>query len=159
MQDDLATDSRLHIRLLTAVTQACQELADREIGDPYRIEPYGAGLDFDELRLPLQAPRLTALDVELGTVKAAVYGTDPDSDPVLLLATVTAEAEAHLQGFIPISEYDEDTDFSVSLINHYTYDAEGTRLVVLHFNARIAPDGSDIILDLDHAVPASSVDD
>ena len=153
-QDRLATDGHLRTRLQQAVKDACDELAGREIDDVDRVEPYGAGLDFDELHLPLDDPRLAAIDVHPDTVRAAVYGTDPDAEPVQLLATVTAEAEAHVEGFLHVSDHDEDSDFSVSLVNDYTYEAEGTRPVILHFNARFAPDHENTIeLDLDKATP------
>jgi len=157
LQDRLAADVYLRTRLQQAVTEACDGLVGREIDDVDRVEPYGAGLDFDELRLPLDSPRLTAIDVHAHTVRAAVYGTDPDAEPVQILAAVTAEAEAHLEGCMHVSEYDEESDFSVSLINDHTYEAEGTRLVVLHFNARIDPhDGNTIELDLEKATPLNS---
>lgn len=156
-QDRLATDVHLRTRLQQAVKDACDELAGREIDDVDRVEPYGAGLDFDELRLSLDDPRLAAIDVHPDTVRAAVYGTDPDAEPVQLLATVTAEAEAHVEGFLHVSDHDEESDFSVSLVNDYTYEAEGTRPVVLHFNARFDPDDENTIeLDLEKATPLAN---
>jgi hypothetical protein len=44
------------------------------------------------------------VDINAITVRASVYGTDPDAEPMQLLATVTSEGEAHGEGFLHVSE-------------------------------------------------------
>jgi hypothetical protein len=154
MQDDLATDGQVRTGLTEAVQREYEALADREIADTYRDERFGTGLDFDALRLPLENPRLRWLEADLRTTRATVYGTDPDYDPALILARVTVTAEADIAGYIHVSDYDETFDFSTSLVNDHMFEAEGSRLVVLHFNVGIDPDGSVAFLDLEKAVPA-----
>jgi hypothetical protein len=72
----------------------------------------------------------------------------------MILARVTVTAEADIEGYIHISEYDETLDFSTTMINDHMFEAEGSRLVVLHFNALITPDGTIAFLDLEKAVPS-----
>lgn len=155
LQDDLAAEGKVRAGLTEAIQQECEALAGREIADMYRDERFGTGLDFDELRLPLEQPRLRWLEADLASVRATVYGTDPDYEPPLILTRVTVAAEVGIEGYIHVSDYDEASDFSVSLVNDHMYEAEGSRLVVLHFNARIDPDGSVGLLDLEKAVPAT----
>ena len=159
LQGDLMADGPIRAGLTNAVRQECEALAGRAIGDMHRDERFGTGLYFDELDLPLEEPRLRGVEANLETVQATVYGTDPDSDPPTIfapvLAKVTVTAEADIEGYIHVSEYDEDSGFSVSLVNDHMYEAEGSRLVVLHFNADIGPDGSIWFLDLEKTVPAT----
>lgn len=84
-----------------------------------------------------------------------MYVTDPDYEPPLILTRVTVVAEADIVGRIHVSDYDEFSDFSVSLVNDHMYEAEGSRLVVLHFNAGISVDGSVGFPDLEKAAPAT----
>lgn len=154
LQDSLAVEGEVRTWLIEAVRQECKALSGQEIADKYRDERFGGGIDFDELRLPLENPRLRWLEPDFETLSAAVYGTDPDYDPPLILVRISISAEADIEGYIHVSEYDEDSDFSVSLVNDHMYEAEGSRLVVLYFNAGIAPDGSIGFVDLEKAVSA-----
>jgi len=155
MQDSLAAAGPVRAGLIEAVQQECEGLAGREIADIYTDEHFGTGLDFDELHLPLENPRLRWLEAEPQTVQAAVYGTDPDYEPPMILARVIVTAEADIEGYIRVSDYDETLDFSASLINDHMFEAEGSRLVVLHFNALIDPVGTVASLDLERVVPAT----
>ena len=104
LQGDLAADGQARAGLRETVRQECEALADRAIADMYRDERFGTGLDFDELRLPLEEPRLRWLEASLETVQATVYGTDPDCEPPLILARVTVTAEADIEGYIHVSD-------------------------------------------------------
>lgn len=154
LQRDLA-EGPTRSYLTDTVQKECEALAGRAIADMYRDERFGTGLDFDALRLPLEEPRLRWLEADLETVQATVYGTDPDAEPSLILARVSVTAEADIEGFIHVSDYDEDSGFSTSLINDHMYEAEGSRSVVLHFNAGIEPGGTVGFLDLEKAAPAA----
>jgi hypothetical protein len=155
MQQDLTkADSEIRRVLTEAIRQEYVKLSGREIADHLRDEHYLTGLDFDELQLPLDNPQLRWLEADLGTVSATVYGTDSDYEPAPILSRVTVEAEASIEGYMESGAYDEDAGFSLSLINDYTFEAEGERLVLLYFNVGIDPDGSLTFLDLEKAVPA-----
>jgi len=155
MQRDLAAGGPARTYLTETVRKECEALAGLAIADRSRDERFGTGLDFDQLRLPLEEPRLRWLEPDLETVQATVYGTDPGTEPPLILARVSVTAEADIEGFIHASDYDEDSGFSASLVNDHMYEAEGSRTVVLHFNAAIDPDGTVGFLDLEKAVPAT----
>lgn len=156
MQDALATETSTRSKLWSAVTKAATDLVGKTIADADQVEKYSDGLDFDAFHLPLEFPRLRELDVKWRSAKATVYGTDPDSEQTLILAQVTAKADAYLEGKIHVSDYDQASGFTVSLVNRHMYEAEGMRTVLLHFNARIEPDGTVASLDLEKAVPAAS---
>lgn len=155
LQQELAIDGVAWTTLRDAVQKECEALADRAIADIDRDQRFGTGLNFDELRLPMDEPRLRWLEVDLEAVHAIVYGTDPDYEPPLILARVSVTAEADIEGFINVYDYDEDSGLSASLINDHVYEVEGTRAVALQFNAGIDPDGSIAFLDLEKAVPAT----
>ncbi|TDD91069.1 DUF4935 domain-containing protein [Actinomadura darangshiensis] len=140
--------------LLADLGEKCESLADQFINDRRDDDRYSSGLDFDELHLGLESPRLNWLDLVPDTLRTVVHGIDPTYEPDLLMATVTVAADAAIEGYIHISEYDhEDGGYSVSLINDYMYEAEGSHRVILSFNAHIDANGDIEFLELEKAVP------
>ena len=75
-------------------------MAGGEVVDLCRDERFGTGLNFDELRLPREESRLRWLEPDLTTVRATVYGTDPDCESLLILARVTVTAESDIEGYM-----------------------------------------------------------
>ncbi len=153
-QELMIADGEIRRALNEAIRQECENLSGQEIADNLRDERFDAGLDFDELQLPLESPHIRWLEPDLGTLDATVYGTDSDYDPAPILARVTVKAEATIVGYMAGAAYDENAGFSLSAVNDSVFEAEGERLVVLHFNLGIDPDGSVAFLELEKAASA-----